>query len=79
MKIESKWKRYAVGHHLADFEGDGVELFDALMAEEDEGKLIEVPDSGGVSPIDGNAAFRKAEADYGSAWYKAISADIWGA
>ena len=43
-----------------------------------EGKLIEVPDSGGVSPIDGNAAFRKAEADYGSAWYKAISADIWG-
>ena len=43
-----------------------------------QGKLIEVPDSGGVSPIDGNAAFRKAEADYGSAWYKAISADIWG-
>lgn len=42
------------------------------------GKLIEVPDSGGVSPMDGNAAFRKAEADYGAAWYKAISADIWG-
>ena len=43
-----------------------------------EGKLIEVPNSGGVSPLDGNAAFRKAEADYGAAWYKAISADIWG-
>ncbi len=42
-----------------------------------EGKLIEVPNSGGVSPLDGNAAFRKAEADYGSAWYKAISTDIW--
>ncbi len=42
-----------------------------------EGKLIEVANSGGVSPIDGNAAFRKAEADYGSAWYQAISADIW--
>ena len=42
-----------------------------------EGKLIEVPNSGGVSPMDGNAAFRKAEADYGSAWYRAISADIW--
>ena len=28
--------------------------------------------------VDGDAAFRKAEADYGSAWYKAISADIWG-
>ena len=43
-----------------------------------EGKLIEVPDSGGVSPLNGDAAFRKAEADYGAAWYKAISADIWG-
>ncbi|WP_312588349.1 FCSD flavin-binding domain-containing protein [Comamonas terrigena] len=42
-----------------------------------EGKLIEVPNSGGVSPLDGNAAFRNAEADYGSAWYKAISTDIW--
>lgn len=42
-----------------------------------EGKLIEVPNSGGVSPLDGNATFRKAEADYGSAWYKAISTDIW--
>lgn len=42
-----------------------------------EGKLIEVPNSGGVSPLDGNAAFRKAEADYDSAWYKAISTDIW--
>ena len=42
-----------------------------------EGKLIEVPNSGGVSPLDGNAAFRKAEADYGAAWYKAISTDIW--
>lgn len=42
-----------------------------------QGKLIEVPDSGGVSPLDGNTAFRKAEADYGAAWYKAISADIW--
>ena len=42
MKIESKWKRYAVGHHLSDYSGDAAELFDALMAEEDEGKLIEV-------------------------------------
>lgn len=40
-------------------------------------KLIEVPDSGGVSPLDGDGAFRKAEADYGAAWYAAISADIW--
>ncbi|WP_370681492.1 FCSD flavin-binding domain-containing protein [Comamonas sp. GB3 AK4-5] len=43
-----------------------------------EGKLIEVAGSGGVSPMDGNATFRKAEADYGADWYRAISADIWG-
>ena len=49
MKIESKWKRYAVGHHLADFEGDGAELYDALMAEEDDGKLGDVLEArGGV-------------------------------
>ena len=47
MKIESKWKRYAVGHHLADFEGDGAELYDALMAEEDYGKLCEVLEARG--------------------------------
>lgn len=41
------------------------------------GKLIEVPDSGGVSPANADAGFRKAEAEYGAAWYKAISADIW--
>ena len=41
------------------------------------GKLIEVPGSGGVSPADAGAAFRKAEADYGAAWYQAISTDIW--
>ena len=43
----------------------------------DGGKLIEVPGSGGVSPADADASFRKAEADYGAAWYKAISTDIW--
>ena len=36
MHIENKWKRYAVGHHLSDYSGDGAELFDALMAEEDD-------------------------------------------
>lgn len=44
----------------------------------DGSKLIEVPGSGGVSPANADAAYRKAEADYGAAWYKAISTDIWG-
>ena len=43
----------------------------------DGSKLIEVPNSGGVSPADANASYRQAEALYGAAWYKAISTDIW--
>lgn len=42
-------------------------------------KIIEVPGSGGVSPLQADAQFRAAEARYGAAWYAAISADIWGA
>ena len=43
MHIENKWKRYAVGHHLSEYSGDGAELFDALMdAEGDDDKVSEV-------------------------------------
>ena len=43
MHIENKWKRYAVGHHLSEYSGDGAELYDALMAVEgDDDKLSEV-------------------------------------
>ena len=42
-------------------------------------KIIEQPDSGGVSPLDASADFRAAEARYGASWYKAMVADIWGA
>jgi len=43
-----------------------------------DGKIIEVPNSGGVSPREANADFRKLEAEYGVAWYNAISRDTWG-
>ncbi len=42
------------------------------------GKLIEVPDSGGISPLQATPGLRAAEAAYGDAWYAAISADVWG-
>lgn len=46
MHIENKWKRYAVGHHLSEYLGDGAELFDALMdAEGDNDKVSEVFES----------------------------------
>lgn len=44
----------------------------------EQGKLIEVAGSGGISPLDATPALRTAEAAYGDAWYAAISADTWG-
>lgn len=41
-----------------------------------DGKVVEA--SGGVSPKEADAEFRKLEAQYGEAWYKAITRDIWG-
>ncbi|MCQ9616143.1 NAD(P)/FAD-dependent oxidoreductase [Paenalcaligenes niemegkensis] len=46
-----------------------------LYAVED-GKLVEA--SGGVSPKEADANFRKLEAEYGEAWYNAIALDTWG-
>ncbi|MDO5648207.1 NAD(P)/FAD-dependent oxidoreductase [Paracoccus sp. (in: a-proteobacteria)] len=40
--------------------------------------IVEIEGSGGVSPIDADAAFRRAEAVYGAGWYAAITKDIWG-
>ncbi|NYT59538.1 FAD-dependent oxidoreductase [Alcaligenaceae bacterium] len=41
-----------------------------------DGKLAEA--SGGVSPKEADANFRKLEAQYGEAWYQAIALDTWG-
>jgi NADPH-dependent 2,4-dienoyl-CoA reductase/sulfur reductase-like enzyme len=41
-----------------------------------DGKLVEA--SGGVSPKGADAKFRKLEAQYGEAWYNAITLDTWG-
>ncbi len=41
-----------------------------------DGKLAEA--SGGVSPKEADATFRKLEAEYGEAWYNAIALDTWG-
>lgn len=43
------------------------------------GRIVEVAEAGGVSPLDAGPAFRAAEAHHGAAWYEAISADVWGA
>lgn len=57
--------------------GYGISVAGVYHAER--GQIVEIPGSGGVSPIDAGAAFRTAEARYGESWYEAICADVWGA
>ncbi len=42
-----------------------------------QGRIIDLPHSVGVSPLDAPPSHRAAEARHGAAWYAAISADIW--
>ncbi len=44
----------------------------------EDGKIIEVPGSGGLSPREASDDFRKLEAEYGVGWYNAIAQDSWG-
>ncbi|KRW59733.1 NAD(P)/FAD-dependent oxidoreductase [Pseudomonas sp. TTU2014-080ASC] len=41
-------------------------------------RLIEMPGSLTLSPLDGSAALRRQEADMARAWYASICADAWG-
>ncbi|MCC5870551.1 MAG: FAD-dependent oxidoreductase [Gammaproteobacteria bacterium] len=43
-----------------------------------DGRIAEVPGSGGVSPREADAGFRRREARYASAWYQSICQDTWG-
>ncbi|TWI35680.1 NAD(P)/FAD-dependent oxidoreductase [Paracoccus sulfuroxidans] len=56
--------------------GYGISVAGVYRAEGD--AIVEVPDSGGVSPLDAPASFREAEARYGEGWYASICRDIWG-
>ena len=42
-----------------------------------QGRLVDMPGSVGISALNASASIRTAEARYGSAWYQAISTDIW--
>ncbi len=55
--------------------GYGISVAGVYRAQQ--GRLIDLPHSVGVSPLDAPPAHRAAEADHGAAWYAAISADIW--
>ena len=53
----------------------GISVAGVYRAEQ--GRLVDLPHSVGVSPLDAPPAHRAAEARHGAAWYAAISADIW--
>jgi len=44
----------------------------------DKGLLLEVPGSGGTSPLDVDDAYRAREARYAESWFKTITGEIWG-
>ena len=44
----------------------------------DKGVLAEVPGSGGVSPLEADAAFRAQEALYGESWFRTITGEVFG-
>ncbi|WP_027014231.1 NAD(P)/FAD-dependent oxidoreductase [Comamonas composti] len=58
--------------------GPGYGISVAGIYKAEQGRLIDVPGTVGISPMEGDAAFRAAEARYGAAWYAAISEEIWG-
>ena len=56
--------------------GYGISVAGMYRAEQ--GRIVDVPHSVGISTINASPAYRAAQARHGSAWYAAISADIWG-
>ncbi|MBS0293819.1 MAG: FAD-dependent oxidoreductase [Proteobacteria bacterium] len=56
--------------------GYGISVVGVYRAQE--GRIVDLPHSVGVSPLDAPPAHRAAEAHQGADWYAAISADIWG-
>jgi len=44
----------------------------------DKGQLLEVPGSGGISPIDADASFRLQESRYAESWFSTITGEVFG-
>lgn len=71
--IEPVWSNTCYSLVSPDY---GISVAGVYRAQD--GQLISVPGSGGLSPADASLAFRKAEAEYAVGWYEAISQDTWG-
>ena len=44
----------------------------------DKGQLVEVPGSGGISPLEADPAFRADEARYGQDWFRTLTTEVFG-
>ncbi|MBS0392751.1 MAG: FAD-dependent oxidoreductase [Proteobacteria bacterium] len=55
--------------------GYGISVVGVYRAQD--GRIVDLPHSVGVSPLDASAEHRTAEARQGADWYTAICADIW--
>jgi sulfide dehydrogenase [flavocytochrome c] flavoprotein subunit len=54
----------------------GISVADVYKAEA--GKMVQVPNAGGVSPANVPPEFRQAEARYAESWYRTNTAEVWG-
>jgi sulfide dehydrogenase [flavocytochrome c] flavoprotein subunit len=50
----------------------------AMVYGYEDGKIVKIEGSGGLSPSGADAKYRRKEADYARGWYESISRDIWG-
>lgn len=50
----------------------------AMVYGYENGKIVKIKGSGGLSPSGANEEFRRKEAAYARGWYESISRDIWG-
>ena len=50
----------------------------AMVYGYEDGKIVKIAGSGGLSPLGADANFRRQEANYARGWYQSISRDIWG-
>ncbi len=50
----------------------------AMVYGYEDGKIVKIEGSGGLSPSGAPAAYRNKEANYARGWYESISNDIWG-
>ena len=76
LAVQPSHQRQGLGRQMMAWMMDAISVAGVYRVAD--GKIIEVPNSGGVSPRDADAAFRQREAEYSKGWYAAIAQDTWG-